>query len=138
MERSSSRKSKISIRPYEPKDFDSINQLNKLEEWGNLVANSDELEKAWSHSNVTYIAELDGEIVGYVRGLTDEYITLFICELLIKKEHRGKGMGKELLNYVHQLYPKTRMELLASSTSRTFYEQKQFRPFYGYRKTISE
>ncbi|AIF42581.1 GCN5 family acetyltransferase [Virgibacillus sp. SK37] len=128
----------MSIRPYEPKDFDSINQLNKLEEWGNLVANSDELEKAWSHSNVTYIAELDGEIVGYVRGLTDEYITLFICELLIKKEHRGKGMGKELLNYVHQLYPKTRMELLASSTSRTFYEQKQFRPFYGYRKTISE
>lgn len=138
MERNSICESEIIVRAYDTKDFDSINQLNKLEEWGNLVAKSDDLKKAWSHSNVTYIAELDGEIVGYVRGLTDKYITLFICELLVKREHRGQGIGKMLLDYVHQLYPKTRMELLASSTSRTFYEQKQFRPFYGYRKTILE
>jgi predicted GNAT family N-acyltransferase len=77
-------------------------------------------------------------VVGYIRGLTDTRITLYICELLISKENRGLGLGKELLTYVHQLYPKTRIEMLASSTSQTFYKEQGYRAFYGFRKTFEE
>lgn len=45
MERISSCESKIFVRAYDTKDFDSINQLNKLEEWSNLVAKLDDLKK---------------------------------------------------------------------------------------------
>lgn len=31
-------------------------------------------------------------IIGYVRGLTDQHITLYICELLIKDGFRGLGI----------------------------------------------
>jgi ribosomal protein S18 acetylase RimI-like enzyme len=82
-------------------------------------------------------AEGDG-IVGYIRGFTDTRITLYICELLIDKNYRGAGIGRELLRYVHAQYPTTRMELLASSTSHTFYEAQGYRPFYGFRKTFNE
>ncbi|EMF48148.1 hypothetical protein B481_0269 [Planococcus halocryophilus Or1] len=42
------------------------------------------------------------------------------------------------MRHVHHQYPKTRIELLASSTSRSFYETQKYRPFYGFRKTIEE
>ncbi|WP_328701170.1 GNAT family N-acetyltransferase [Aquibacillus kalidii] len=76
--------------------------------------------------------------MGYIRGFTDSRISLFICELLIAKNHRGLGLGKELLCYVHNLYPSTRLELLANSSSRSFYEALGFRAFYGFRKSSQE
>ncbi|WP_342433141.1 GNAT family N-acetyltransferase [Neobacillus sp. FSL H8-0543] len=127
------------IRPYQESDFQQIQELNTEEGWTNLVIENDNTKEAWKNSTVSYVVEAEGDgVVGYVRGLTDTRITLYICELLIGKEYRGLGVGKELLQYVHQLYPKTRIEMLASSTSHTFYEDQGYRPFYGFRKTIGE
>ncbi|WP_375219906.1 GNAT family N-acetyltransferase [Psychrobacillus sp. PGGUH221] len=80
----------------------------------------------------------NGRIIGYIRGITDGYISLLVCELVIDQNYRGLGIGTDLLKYVHNLFPKTRMELLASSSSRTYYEGQDFRNFYGYRKTFEE
>ncbi|WP_330217508.1 GNAT family N-acetyltransferase [Planococcus halocryophilus] len=76
--------------------------------------------------------------MGCLRGLTDGFITLYVCELLVDQSHRKLGIGKKLMRHVHHQYPKTRIELLASSTSRSFYETQKYRPFYGFRKTIEE
>ncbi|WP_102028898.1 GNAT family N-acetyltransferase [Salirhabdus sp. Marseille-P4669] len=128
----------MNIRPYEEKDFPFIHQLNEAEGWSNLVKHKEITEKAWRDSNVTFVVEEAGEIVGYVRGITDGHVTLYVCELLIRKSHRGKGIGTTLLKEIHHLYPTTRMELLASTTSKSFYEKEKFRPFYAFRKTIEE
>jgi hypothetical protein len=58
--------------------------------------------------------------------------------MLISKEYRGHGIGAALLKHVHSKYPQARMEMLASSTSHTFYESQKFRAFYGFRKTYNE
>lgn len=128
----------LTIRPYRETDFPDINRLNAAEGWTNLVEKQEDTKAAWSHSNVAFVAELDGKIAGCLRGLTDGAVTLYIAELLIDKELRGKGIGKELLAHAHALYPNTRIEMLASSTSRTYYESQGYRPFYGFRKTFSE
>jgi predicted GNAT family N-acyltransferase len=80
----------------------------------------------------------DESVSGYIRGLTDGNVTVYICEMLISKNLRGKGAGGKLLKFVHSQYPRTRMEMLASSTSHTFYKSQNFRPFYGFRKTFEE
>jgi predicted N-acetyltransferase YhbS len=129
----------IHIRQYQENDFNRIQELNHEEGWSNLVEKNDDTKEAWKHSNVTLVAEAEGEgIVGYIRGFTDTRITIYICELLIDKKYRGSGIGKMLLQYVHAKYPSTRMELLASSISHTFYEGQGYRPFYGFRKTFEE
>jgi ribosomal protein S18 acetylase RimI-like enzyme len=128
----------IQIRPYKEDDFQSIHELNKLEHWTNLVENKEDTKSAWNHSNAAYVATLNDQLIGYIRGITDRSITLFICELLIDPNYRGIGLGEALLYYVHSKYPSTRVEMLASSTSNTYYESKGFRSFYGYRKTFLE
>ena len=131
---------KALIRLYEEKDFNKIQQhLNKDEGWTNLVENQSDTKEAWKNSNVAYVVEIDGDgVIGYVRGLTDTRISLFICELLIDKKYRGLGIGKKLIYYLHNLYPTTRIELLANSSSRSFYEELGFRAFNGFRKSRLE
>ncbi|KDN57952.1 GNAT family N-acetyltransferase [Exiguobacterium sp. AB2] len=126
------------IRPYTEKDFEQIQTLNETEGWTQLVVRSDETRQAWDHSNVAYVIEVDGLIVAYVRGMTDTAVSLYICELLVAASHRRLGLGEQLLAYVHSRYPTTRLEMLASASSQTYYEKLNFRPFYGYRKTIHE
>nr|WP_251047601.1 GNAT family N-acetyltransferase [Planococcus sp. ISL-110] len=128
----------ILIRPYQEDDFPAIHELNKQEQWNNLVTKEQDLKQAWTNSTLAVVAEIDGQLIGYLRGLTDGFISLYICELLVRQNYRKSGIGKKLLQFVHSQYPKTRMELLASSTSRSFYEAQGYRPFYGFRKTMGE
>jgi ribosomal protein S18 acetylase RimI-like enzyme len=130
---------KIEIRKFKETDFNRIQELNREEGWSNLVEKNEYTKQAWENSNVSFVVEAEGDgVVGYIRGLTDTRITLYICELLIDKKYRGLGLGSELFQYVHNVYPKTRIEMLASSTSRSFYEGQGYRPFYGFRKTLEE
>lgn len=131
-------KETIVFRAYTEDDFESIHQLNIHEEWNNLVAKKEDTKKAWSNSNVAFVAYDGDNLVGYIRGVTDSYITLLVCELLIAKAYRGSGIGTDLLKFVHKQFPKTRMELLASSSSFSYYENQKFRSFYGFRKTFEE
>ena len=128
----------LEVREYRKEDFIHINRLNAEEKWNNLVENKDCTKEAWDHSTIAYVAKINGKLVGYIRGLTDQSITLYICELLVDHTYRGSGIGEILLNYVHDLYPTTRIEMLANSDSRSFYEQKGYRTFYGFRKTSKE
>ncbi|MCM3693796.1 GNAT family N-acetyltransferase [Neobacillus niacini] len=130
---------KIKIRQYQETDFNRIQEINREEGWSNLVERNEDTKQAWENSTVSFVVEAEGDgVVGYIRGLTDTRTTLYICELLIDKKYRGLGIGKDLLQHVHRLYPKTRIEMLASSTSRSFYEGQGYRPFYGFRKTLEE
>ncbi|WP_017185542.1 GNAT family N-acetyltransferase [Alkalibacillus haloalkaliphilus] len=130
---------KIVIRPYQNKDISKIQQLNKAEGWTNLIENHSATKEAWQHSNVAYVIEKEDQgVIGYVRGLTDTRVTLFICEMLIDQKFRGLGLGKELLHYIHSIYPDARLELLANQSSRSFYEELNFRSFYGFRKLKQE
>ncbi|MEH7350640.1 GNAT family N-acetyltransferase [Gottfriedia acidiceleris] len=128
----------ISFRPYVERDFSQIHKLNIKEKWNNLVEKSEDTQKAWENSNVKYVACFNESIIGYIRGLTDGNITLYLSELLIDENYRGLGIGTKLLKYVQQIYPKTRIDLLATSSSQTYYVNNKFRSFYGFRKTILE
>jgi GNAT superfamily N-acetyltransferase len=129
----------LNIVPFSEEYFPAIQELNKREGWTQLVERNDETLDAWKNSNAAFVLLGDNEKVGgYIRGLTDGKVTIYICEMLISEEFRGKGLGGKLLKFVHHRYPQARMEMLASHTSRTFYESQNFRPFYGFRKTYEE
>ena len=127
------------IISYKENHFQDIQNLNQQEGWSQLVERHEETYQAWKNSNIAFVVmNEETSVIGYVRGLTDGTVTTYICEMLISTEYRGHGIGAKLLKHVHHLFPKTRMEMLASSTSHTFYESQKFRSFYGFRKTYDE
>ncbi|NQD66366.1 GNAT family N-acetyltransferase [Bacillus haikouensis] len=126
------------VREYTEVDFERVHELNIEEEWNNLVKKEEDTRNAWGHSNVRFLVFDDDVLVGYVRGFTDGYVTTYISELLVNQHCRGQGVGRELIKFVHHLYPRTRIDLLASKTSKSFYEANDYRAFYGFRKTIEE
>ncbi|WP_214709767.1 MULTISPECIES: GNAT family N-acetyltransferase [unclassified Exiguobacterium] len=128
----------MNIRPYEERDFEQIQALNETEGWSQLVRQHELTKQVWRQSNVAYVVESEGQVIAYLLGLTDTTVSLYVCELLIAASHRRLGIGERLLSHVHALYPETRLEMLASASSHTYYEKLNFRPFYGYRKTIHE
>ncbi|MFS0562346.1 GNAT family N-acetyltransferase [Terribacillus sp. 179-K 1B1 HS] len=128
----------MTIRPYQTGDLTGIITLLKEEGWTTLVADPVRFDQAMQGSTPALVAMHGGTICGYIRCITNEAITLFVAELLVDDKLRGQGIGGKLLQAAHDFYPLTRMELLATSTSKTYYEQKHFRPFYGFRKTYAE
>ncbi|WP_144512184.1 GNAT family N-acetyltransferase [Bacillus sp. FJAT-22090] len=131
-------KARIDFRAYTENDFEGIHQLNIQEEWKNLVVKKEDTKSAWDNSNIAFVAYDGDNLVGYIRGITDGHISLFVCELVIAQPYRGFGVGTDLLTFVHKQFPKTRMELLANSSSSSYYENQKFRSFYGFRKTFEE
>ncbi|WP_245840350.1 MULTISPECIES: GNAT family N-acetyltransferase [Terribacillus] len=128
----------VTIRPYETEDLAAITDLLKDESWTTLAADPSRFDQAMKGSSPALVALHNGEICGYIRCITDQVITLLVAELLVDGKLRGQGVGGKLLQAAHDLFPSTRMEMLATSTSKSYYEQKKFRPFYGFRKTYAE
>lgn len=85
------------------------------------------------NANAAFVLESDGEILAYVRALTDGSVTTFVCELLVSRNARKRGYGQQLLDHLQLTYP-TRIDLLATRQSASFYEQQEFRAFHGFRK----
>ncbi|MFK4181372.1 GNAT family N-acetyltransferase [Staphylococcus cohnii] len=110
--------------------------MNKLEGWQELVESKDNYKKSLENSITIVAVDKCDNVIGFIRGLTDGYTTLFICELLIMEEKRGMGIGNSLITHLHKQYPNTRIDLLATDHSAKFYEKQDFRIFHGYRKNF--
>ena len=129
--------SEIRMIPYDETYYTAIQAMYLEEGWMNLAENDSQTQEAWNHSSIAFLAVTkDEEVVACIRGFTDTLVTTFICEMLVDKKFRGYGIGKELLDYVHALYPSTRIEMLATESSRSFYEKEGYRSFYGFRKSF--
>ncbi|WP_291581053.1 GNAT family N-acetyltransferase [Clostridium sp. UBA6640] len=124
----------VSVRRFKESDFSSIQNLYKEEGWITFINRDKDALEAWKNSNIAIVAVEGDKIVGLVRGLTDGNITTFIAEIIVHRAYRGKGIGKALLDICHQLYPKTRIELLADEEVYEFYTKNKFRKIMGFRK----
>lgn len=56
-------------------------------------------------SSVTYVAYDGGRACGFVRCREDDGFGVYVYDLLVKKTHRGKGLGKQLMQRVCRDFP---------------------------------
>ena len=126
----------VSIRAWRSQDFPSIQRLSSAEGWTTPADRPNEARFSWRRSWPALIATDDkGEVIGFVRALTDGEVTTYIGELLVVPRYRQKGLGRALLDMCHHLYPNTRLDLLSTESADQFYEAMGCRRFQGFRKS---
>lgn len=126
----------IVIRAWSEADFPAIQRLSLAEGWPSPTQRPADSLLAWQHSWPALVAVEGERVVGFVRGLTDGAITMFIAEMAVDAQLRGRGIGRTLLDVCHALYPTTRLDLLALDDARAFYKACGFRVIHdGMRKS---
>ena len=126
----------INIRSWGEADFLAIQRLSQTLGWSSPTQRPADSLLAWQHSWPALVA-IEGErVVGFVRGLTDGAITMYIAEMAVEVRLRGRGIGRALLDACHALYPTARLDLLATDEARAFYKACGFRVLHeGMRKS---
>lgn len=126
----------INIRPWSEADFPTIQQQSLAEGWTSPTQRPTESLLAWQHSWPALVAVEGEQVVGFVRGLTDGAITMYIADMAVDVRQRGRGIGRALLDACHSLYPTARLDLLAADDARAFYQARGFRVIHdGMRKS---
>jgi len=92
----------------EVEDIDKIMEIIELEgeEWKDYwgCSNSIKYKKALELS-ITYVAYEGDELCGYSRSVDDNACEVIVVDLLVTPEHRGKGIGKNLMGCIYDDYP---------------------------------
>lgn len=112
----------MKIRKIEKKDYSQIKQLYQEEEWLSFLRVDFEL--AIEHS-ISLVAYENDKILGFLRALSDGYITIFIGEIIVRKDVRKQGIGKALITAVHSMYPTARIDLISEADQ--FYQENGFK-----------
>jgi GNAT superfamily N-acetyltransferase len=111
----------------------AIAVLSTAEEWSTPrerpAASLASWQAAWPA-----VAEYEGELVGFLRALSDGAVSTYVAEVLVAPHWRGRGLGRALLDACQQLVPTTRLDLLAIPAAVAFYERAGFTAFAGFRR----
>ncbi|MFW6287617.1 MAG: GNAT family N-acetyltransferase [bacterium] len=79
---------------------------NEGEEWSCYtdVDKSEKYKEALKNS-ITYVAYEGDILCGYSRSLKDFDFYIYVCDLLVMPEYRGRNIGRKLMEYIYNDYP---------------------------------
>lgn len=112
--------------------YDTVHQINccdysaeQVETWANS-AWDDAFWETRLQTRLTYVAELNQQIVGFAMLAPDGYIDCFYCHY----QHQGKGIGGRLLDQIETIAHSWGIERLFSEvsvTARPFFQRRGYR-----------
>lgn len=109
------------LREARQEDAEDLTRLYAQEGWPSFDRAT--VEKLLS-SSAWLVAEEAGAAIGLARYLTDGVLTVYLCEILVAKAHRGRGIGRRLVQGIFARHPGLRMDTLSDADG--FYEALGF------------
>ncbi|MET4578683.1 GNAT family N-acetyltransferase [Ottowia thiooxydans] len=87
----------MQIRNAETADIQAIHSLLSACGWGHRLGDVNHLSRLISASQRAVVAEINNEIVGFVRGITDGLSNGYVSMVAVAELHRGQGIGRTLV-----------------------------------------
>jgi GNAT superfamily N-acetyltransferase len=84
------------------------------------------LERMLLGSNLLITARSDGQLVGFLRGLSDFCYRSFIADLAVSQAYQRKGIGRQLLKIAREQAPEARLILFSAEDALPFYQKLGF------------
>ncbi len=113
------------IRKYTDEDKDSLFKLMREEgeEWSTYYG--DENREKYTHAlnnSITYVVIADDVICGYIRCKDDDGFGIYILDLLVSKQYRGRSYGRSLMKTICDLFPND--DVYVNSDVDPYYEKQ--------------
>lgn len=117
----------MEIRRYSAiKDYEKLLKLFQSEKDWSFYLKESVIEKYRISliNSITYVAYREDTLVGYSRSIDDFDTYIYVCDLLVHKQHRGQDIGKQLLDCLAKEFPKH--EIFIMSDVDPYYEKLGF------------
>lgn len=125
----------VTLRPWRAADFPAIQRLAQAEGWTTFVQQPDASLGAWERSWPALVLDHEGQVVGFLRALSDGAISCYVADVLVEGAWRRQGLGALLLRVCQRLVAPAHLDLLAVPEAEAFYRAEGFRPFAGFRRS---
>ena len=112
-------------------DFQATSDLLKATYWGGQ--RTDEINRRAFENSICAIALIDGRQVGFARAAGDRAVFTRISDVIVWPEHRGKGIGKALVEALleHPELASVSTFMLNTADAHGLYARYGFRPVTG-------
>ena len=87
----------MQIRPIGTGEFEAARLLLAANDWGSRVADPDIFRELLARSQIALVAVQGGQVIGFLRAITDGLFNGYISMVVVDAQHRGKGVGTALV-----------------------------------------
>jgi ribosomal protein S18 acetylase RimI-like enzyme len=122
----------VDIRPFADDDAPAIARLSTTVQWPSLTDADVVRRVCTAPGAVAYVAEHDGEVVGWAQALGDGVLQSHLGFVAVHPDHRRRGIARLLVVATFQATRTLRMDLITDSADG-FYEGFAHKRMTGYR-----
>ena len=88
------------IRDAHAAESEALRQFLGDNGWGHRVGNSEYFAQLLANSQRTAVALLQGQIVGFARGISDGLSNGYLSMVVVAEQHQRRGIGRALVHWV--------------------------------------